>query len=64
MGQDVVFVQRTGESFARRRVQLGPADATFVAVQSGLSEGDRVVVEGGFDVHVASLSGALESHRH
>ena len=63
-GQDVVFVQRTGESFARRRVQLGPADATFVAVQSGLSEGDRVVVEGGFDVHVASLSGALESHRH
>lgn len=63
-GQDVVFVQRTGESFTRRRVELGPADATHVAIRSGLAEGDRVVVEGGFDVHVASLSGALESHRH
>ncbi|MFT5679693.1 MAG: cobalt-zinc-cadmium efflux system membrane fusion protein [Myxococcota bacterium] len=63
-GQDVIFVQKTGESFSRRRVTLGPADATHVAILSGLSEGEMVVVQGGFDVHVASLSGALESHRH
>lgn len=63
-GQDVVFVQKTGESFARRRVELGRRDATHVAVLDGVEEGEMVVVEGGFDVHVASLSGALESHRH
>jgi RND family efflux transporter MFP subunit len=63
-GQDVVFVQIGGESFSRRRVRLGPADATHVAITEGLAPGDRVVVEGGFDLHVASVSGALESHRH
>ena len=63
-GQDVVFVQKTGESFTRRRVTLGVADPTHVEVLSGIEPGEMVVVEGGFDVHVASLSGALESHRH
>jgi membrane fusion protein, heavy metal efflux system len=63
-GQDVVFVQKTGESFARRRVALGDADATHVAIEGGIAPGEMVVVVGGFDVHVASLSGALESHRH
>jgi membrane fusion protein, heavy metal efflux system len=60
----VVFVMRTGESFSRVPVALGPADAHRVAVLSGLGPDDRVVVVGGFDVHVASLGGALESHRH
>jgi RND family efflux transporter MFP subunit len=63
-GQDVVFVQKTGESFTRRRVTLGVSDPTHVEVLSGIEPGDMVVAEGGFDVHVASLSGALESHRH
>jgi len=63
-GQDVIFVQETGESFSRRRVTLGESDAAHVEILSGLKAGERVVVDGGFDVHVASLSGALESHRH
>lgn len=63
-GQDIVFVQKTGESFAGRRVTLGVADATHVEITSGLEPSEMVVVEGGFDVHIASLSGALESHRH
>ncbi len=63
-GQDVLFVQKTGESFTRRRVTVGAKDATHVEIRSGLQAGERVVVKGGFDVHVASLSGALESHRH
>lgn len=63
-GQDVVFVQKTGESFARRRVRLGARDSTHIEVLSGVALGEMVVAEGGFDVHVASLSGALESHRH
>ncbi len=63
-GQDIVFVQKTGESFTRRRVTLGVTDPTHVEILSGIEPGDMVVVDGGFDVHVASLSGALESHRH
>jgi RND family efflux transporter MFP subunit len=63
-GTDVVFVQKTGESFTRRRVVLGLADPTHVEVLSGLEPGERVVTEGGFDVYVAALSGSLESHRH
>lgn len=63
-GQDVLFVQKSGASFTRRRVALGAHDATHVEITRGLSLGEMVVVQGGFDVHVASLSGALESHRH
>ncbi len=63
-GQDIIFVQKTGESFTRRRVTLGAGDATHVEITDGLVPGEMVVVDGGFDVHVASLSGALESHRH
>ena len=63
-GQDIIFVQNTGESFTRRRVVLGVSDPTHVAIENGLSAGEMVVTEGGFDVHVASLSGALESHKH
>ena len=63
-GQTVVFVQNGGESFSRRRVALGESAATHVEILSGLSLGERVVVDGGFDVHVASVAGALESHKH
>ncbi|MFT6817993.1 MAG: cobalt-zinc-cadmium efflux system membrane fusion protein [Myxococcota bacterium] len=63
-GTDIVFVQKTGESFTRRRVVLGLADPTHVEVLSGIESGERVVTEGGFDVYVAALSGSLESHRH
>jgi RND family efflux transporter MFP subunit len=63
-GQDILFVQKTGESFARRRVTLGLSDASHVEVLTGVQPAEVVVITGGFDVHVASLSGALESHRH
>jgi multidrug efflux pump subunit AcrA (membrane-fusion protein) len=62
--QTVVFVQDSGESFSRRRVELGEADAIHVEVLSGVAEGERVVSLGAFDVHVASLTGSLESHKH
>ncbi len=63
-GQTVVFVQNGGESFSRRRVALGEADATHIEVLSGIAVGDRVVSLGGFDLHVASLTGSLDSHKH
>lgn len=63
-GRPVVFVQETGESFSRRPVTLGVADAEHIEILSGIALGDRVVTQGGFDVHVASVTGALESHPH
>lgn len=59
-----VFVQDSGEGFLKRRVELGVTDGEWVEVRSGVNAGERVVTEGGFDVHVASLAGAVESHRH
>ena len=59
-----LFVMVGGESFSRRPVELGPADAERVMIRAGLESGERVVSRGGFDVYVASLGGALESHRH
>jgi hypothetical protein len=45
-------------------VTLGDRDGEFIAVRSGIDKGDRIVTRGGFDVHLASLMGAVESHRH
>jgi RND family efflux transporter MFP subunit len=59
-----VFVQPSGESFEKRRVELGASDGDWVEIRSGVEAGERVVTEGGFDVHVASLAGTVESHRH
>lgn len=59
-----LFVMRTGESFDRLQVRLGPSDGQWVAVSQGLRPTDRVVVKGAFDVYAASLAGSVESHRH
>jgi multidrug efflux pump subunit AcrA (membrane-fusion protein) len=57
-------VQTGGESFVKRRVALGTTDGVFTEISSGVADGERVVTEGGFDIHIASLSGTVESHRH
>lgn len=59
-----VFVQADGEHFEKRTVTLGQADGGFVRVESGIKAGERVVTRGGFDIHLASLMGTIESHRH
>jgi multidrug efflux pump subunit AcrA (membrane-fusion protein) len=59
-----VFVQLDGEHFEKRPVTVGPADGDFVRIEAGLKAGERVVTRGGFDVHLASLMGTVESHRH
>lgn len=59
-----VFVQSDGEHFEKRAVTLGRTDGDWVHIETGLSKGERVVTRGGFDVHLASLMGTVESHRH
>jgi multidrug efflux pump subunit AcrA (membrane-fusion protein) len=59
-----VFVQTGGESFEKRRVVLGVRDGGFVEVLTGVDPGERAVTQGGFDIHLASVMGTVESHRH
>ena len=62
-GLPYVFVQRGGESFERRQVQLGVRDRAFVQV-FGVSEGERVVVDGAYAVKLASASTTPPAHGH
>jgi cobalt-zinc-cadmium efflux system membrane fusion protein len=45
-GRSMVFVERAPGSFARREVELGARAGTRVAVLSGVSVGEHVVVDG------------------
>ncbi len=64
-GLDVVFVQTGGESFAKQIVELGPQQAGWVSILSGLQPGDRVVSRGGYHVKLASSSAAIgHGHAH
>jgi RND family efflux transporter MFP subunit len=62
--QPYVFVQASGEAFLKRRVVVGATDGERTEIRSGIQPGERVVTQGGFDVHIASLAGTVESHRH
>lgn len=59
-----VFVQTGGETFDKRRVEAGARDGDYVEIRAGVRAGERVVSRGGFDVHLATLAGPVESHRH
>lgn len=55
-GQDVIFVQKGGESFERRVVQLGVRDRGFVQVLQGAKPGEYVVTRGAYMVKLAASS--------
>ncbi|MDX2359395.1 MAG: efflux RND transporter periplasmic adaptor subunit [Crocinitomicaceae bacterium] len=59
-----VFVQTSGESFEKREVVLGSSDGIYVQVISGVSEGERVVTTGAYQIKMASLSGQIPAHGH
>lgn len=55
-GQPVAYVQTGGEMFERRLLTLGPTDGVHTLVARGVAAGEHVVVEGGYQVYLASLS--------
>ncbi len=59
-----VFVQLEGESFEKRRVVVGVSDNDYVEIVSGVKTDERVVSQGGYDIHLASVMGTVESHQH
>jgi len=55
-GQPVAFVLVGGETFQKRRLELGIRDGRFVEVLDGIEAGERVVTEGAYVVRLASAS--------
>jgi cobalt-zinc-cadmium efflux system membrane fusion protein len=63
-GIAVAFVQREGETFERRELELGIKSEGYAEVRSGLKPGERVVSKGAYRVHLGSLSTSLPAHGH
>lgn len=63
-GETVVYVQHGGESFQRRRVEVGIRDAERVEIRSGLKPGERVATQGAYSVRLATLSKQTIGHGH
>ena len=53
--QKVVFVQHSGEVFEKRVVKPGVHFNGWVAIESGIDSGERVVTKGAYQVKLASL---------
>lgn len=58
------YVQTDGESFVKRELKLGGTDGIQVQVLTGLKEGERVVTKGGYQIKLATASGAIPAHGH
>jgi membrane fusion protein, heavy metal efflux system len=63
-GRPYVFVQVTGESFARRAIEIAGRDGDLVGIRSGLTPGDRVVVKGAYEIQLASAAKGLPAEGH
>ncbi|MHB8093997.1 MAG: efflux RND transporter periplasmic adaptor subunit [Candidatus Aminicenantales bacterium] len=59
-GRSVVFVQTGERTFARRAVVAGEQTSGFVEILKGLTEGDTVVVSGGFLLESETRKDSLE----
>jgi membrane fusion protein, heavy metal efflux system len=63
-GRPIVFIQRKGESFVRRPVDVGYRQNGMVEITSGIAAGDRIVTSGGYLIRLATLSSQIPAHGH
>ena len=63
-GQYAVVVQKGGETFLIQNVEPGVSDGKNVEIISGLKGRERIVIQGAFQVKMASLSGTVPVHSH
>jgi len=63
-GHYSVVVQVTGENFELRDVELGLSDGINVQVLRGVKAGERVVLDGSYQVKMAKMSGKIPAHIH
>ena len=63
-GAYFVYVQLDEDCYRKQPVLLGATDGVRTEILSGVTEGDRVVVEGAIHVKLASASNAIPAHTH
>lgn len=63
-GRPYVFVQVGGEQFVRRFIDIASRDGDLVGVKSGVTTGERVVVQGAYDIQLASAATGLPAEGH
>lgn len=63
-GNFFVYVQTEGESFQKREVKLGASDGMRVQLLSGVSERERVVTKGAYQIKLSQANGTLPAHGH
>lgn len=63
-GKSIVYVMVEGESFERRALTLGIRSNGWAQVLEGVKPGERVVTKGGYEIKLASASGAIPAHGH
>ncbi len=63
-GNFFVYVQTSGESFQKREVKTGGSDGINIHVISGVSEGERIVTKGAYQIKLSSAAGTLPAHGH
>jgi membrane fusion protein, heavy metal efflux system len=55
-GKPVVFIKKSGESFGVSYILEGQGNGSFTTIQKGLDEGDRVVVNGAYQLKMIYLN--------
>ncbi len=63
-GRPYVFVQVSGERFARRPIEIASRDGERVGLRAGVVPGERVVTRGAYDVQLASAAKGLPAEGH
>jgi RND family efflux transporter MFP subunit len=63
-GRAIAYVQREGERFEKRELQVGGVEGERTLVVSGLAPGERVVTGAAYQVRLASLSTSVPAHGH
>ena len=63
-GKPVTYVMVEGEAFERRPLALGIRSNGWAQVLEGVKAGERVVTKGGYEIKLASASGAIPAHGH
>ena len=58
------YIQMEGESFQKRELKIGASDGLNVQVLSGITEGERVVTKGAYQIKLSTASGTLPAHGH
>ena len=63
-GQYYAFVQKGGESFVKRQIEIANSDGIRTEVISGLKVGERIVTQGAYQIKLAAMAGDLPLHGH